>query len=449
MVVIRIKRSDALESRECEAGIIASLIHHPEYAFFSENLYPAHFVDRINAGIYATISSLAKKDIQNIDAYIIYEGLNSPKIAKTLPEQVSIDQIQELVEMSDIISRNSPQEYKLLVDNVLDAALRRDLLVALKECQQKCVDRDIDDIAQVVYEDIDDVLSEFSQSEDIPDFSDVVEDLWEEVEAHQDGRESGIPFKFKTLNDFVTIEKGELIVVAAPPKGGKSMFCLNEAVDLMKMGKSVMYIDSELSSRMFLCRLISHLTGVEFSRVRSGLYSKDEEKAIEEAITWIKKQKLVHIYMPIFDQKTVYTNVKRIYHRLDGLDVLIVDYLKSTGNVEAYATYAELGKFTDLIKNDICGAMGIAGLAAAQLTESGKIADSAKIARNASTILILTGKSKEEIDNDGIECGNKKLTVLFNRNGMQHIDGEWIDIAFNGNIISLEEAKQHVPEDPY
>ena len=66
-------RADALESKECEAGVIASLIHHPEYAFFSENLLPGHFSDKVNAGIYATLCDLAKKEVQNIDAYIISE----------------------------------------------------------------------------------------------------------------------------------------------------------------------------------------------------------------------------------------------------------------------------------------------------------------------------------------------------------------------------------------
>ena len=112
-------------------------------------------------------------------------------------------------------------------------------------------------------------------------------------------------------------------------------------------------------------------------------------------------------------------------------------------------TYAELGKLTDMIKNDIAGAMGIAAVAAAQMNEAGRLADSAKIARNASTILLLTDKTQEEIDQDGPECGNKKLVVSKNRNGMQHIDGEYIDLAFSGNICLLEEAKQHIPSEPY
>ena len=93
--------------------------------------------------------------------------------------------------------------------------------------------------------------------------------------------------------------------------------------------------------------------------------------------------------------------------------------------------------------------MGIAGLAAAQLTATGKLADSAKIARNASVIMTLLDKTPAEIERDGVECGNKRLVVAMNRNGPNHADGEWIDILFDGNRISLEEAKQHAVETPY
>lgn len=94
--------------------------------------------------------------------------------------------------------------------------------------------------------------------------------------------------------------------------------------------------------------------------------------------------------------------------------------------------------------------MNIAGLAAAQAAQGGtKLADSAKIARNASTIMMLIDKTPQEILDDGVECGNKKLIVTLNRNGMQHAPGEYIDLEFNGNIISFEEAKQHESKQPY
>lgn len=438
-----------ISSIESEAGVIASLIHQPDLAFYSEFLLPNHFTNKDNACIYTAICELARRGIQTIDAFNIIEVLNASEATRRIAEGLTVEKLQGFIEMSDVLARRSVEEYKMLVSNVMDAAFRRDTFQALERCKAICYDRTQENVEQQIYQVVDTVMSEFSVSEDVPEFKDIVDDLWDEVESHQDGKDFGIPFKFPRLNEYVTIDPGELVVLGAPAKGAKSMFMLNEAVDIMKRGKSVMYIDSELSSRLFLCRLLSHLTGIEFKRIKSGRYSDAEAKSIRDNMNWIKKQKFVHIYMPIFEQQAIYTAVKKIYHRFGGLDVLIVDYLKATGDSDAYATYAELGKLTDMIKNDLCGTMKIAGLAAAQLTESGKLADSAKIARNASTILLLIDKASGEIEDDGPECGTKKLVVSRNRNGMQHVQGEYIDIEFFGDQCTLVQAKQHIPNEPY
>ena len=102
-----------------------------------------------------------------------------------------------------------------------------------------------------------------------------------------------------------------------------------------------------------------------------------------------------------------------------------------------------------MVKNQICGDMNIAGIGAAQATSAGKVADSAKIGRNASTICLIQDKTPEEVETDGVECGNKKLRVVLNRNGMQMAQDEYIDLQFDGNHISYKEAKQHIPQSPY
>ena len=442
-------RADDINSLESESGIIASLIHHPEFSFYSEQLLPDHFSNSENKYIYSAICKLAEQDINIIDAYNIIEVWNSSENTRQVSQFITVDKLQELIDMSDILARHSVEEYKLLVGNVFDSARRRHTFEKLRSCEAMCFDGSLENFQQAIYTNIDDVMTEFSFADDIPVFGDVIDDIWEDVVAHQDGQECGIPFKIPSLNDYVTIEPTELVVVGAPAKGGKSMFMLNEAVDLMLRGKSIMYIDSELSDRPFLCRLISHLTKIPFNDVRSGRYTDKQKVLISKCIAWIKQQKFVHMYMPVFDQQTIYTAVKKIAHQFGELDVLIVDYLKATGNSDSYATYAELGNLTDMIKNNIAGAMKIAALAAAQLTDTGKIADSRKIVNHASTIIKLLSKTPEEIEADGKECGNKKLIVEFNRNGMQHAPGEYIDIFFNGNIIAIEEAQQHVQRTPY
>lgn len=207
-------------------------------------------------------------------------------------------------------------------------------------------------------------------------------------------------------------------------------------------------IDSELNSRMFTVRLISHLTNIEFSRLKAGRYTEEEKKRIDQAIAWLKTKKFTHLYMPMFDAQSIYTAVKKVKHT-QGLDVLIVDYFKGKGEGDAFDSYQELGRFVDMVKNQICGDMNIAGIGAAQATSTGKVADSAKIGRNASTIALIQDKTPEEIEADGVECGNKKLRICLNRNGAQMSSDEYIDLQFNGNLISYEEAKQHIPVQPF
>lgn len=441
-------RAEDINSLESESGIIASLIHNPELSFYSEHLLPQHFTNKDNQCIYTAICELAKQGVATVDPYIIIEVLNSREATRKFASELTIPKLQELVDMSDVLARHSVEEYQILVKNVLDAAFRRDTFQRLKECQALCFDRSRENIEQEIYTAIDDVMTEFSTTNEIPQYKDVIDSCWEEIQSRQGHGFAGIPFKFPTLNEYATIEPGELFIFAAEAKQGKSMMLLNCAVDLLKQDYAVLYLDSELNTRLFTARIIAHLTGVEYKRLTAGNYNEEEAQRINDAIDWLKTRKFTHIYIPMFDQQSIYTAVKKVKHT-QGLDVLIVDYFKGSGDGDAFDSYQELGRFVDMVKNKICGDMGICGIGAAQATVNGKVADSAKIGRNASTIALIQDKTPDEVQLDGAECGNKKLRVILNRNGMQMTSGEYIDLYFDGNRVLYEEARQHIPQSPY
>ncbi len=443
-----IRGIEDVNSRESEAGIIATLIHHPDFAFYSEHLLPNHFTVKSNQCVYTAIVNLVNRGVLIIDPYNILSELNSNEATKRFAEDLSIEELNELVEMSEVLARHTVEEYKMLVSNVLDKAFRRDTLWKLSECQRICLELETPNIEQKIYDTIDDVMMEYASANDVPQFKDVVDDCWEEIQSRQRGGYAGTPFKFKTLNEFATIEPGELFIFAAEAKQGKSMMLLNCAIDLLKKDLAVLYLDSELNTRLFTARVLSHLTGIEYKRLTSGNYSSEERDDIDSAREWLKTRKLTHIYIPMFDMRSIYSTIKKVKHT-QGVDVLIVDYFKSSGAGDAFDSYQELGRFVDTIKNKVCGDMGICGIGAAQATVNGKIADSAKIGRNASTVAIIQDKSAEEVRADGAECGNKKLRIILNRNGVQHAEGEYIDLFFDGNRILYEEAKQHIPQIPY
>lgn len=438
---------------EAEAGVIASVLLKPELTFHSEQLQPNHFTNPQNAYVYYAVRELAKQNVETIDAYSVINFLNMKKGTQQVSDDVNalitIQSLQELIEDAKLIARSTPEAYKVIVNAVLDAAFRRHTYEKLVECERLCAHETEGCIEQQIYATLDGVMMEFSTTSEIPKYKDVVEKYYEEIKARQTPGAAGVfPFKFPHLNDYVMIERGELIIFGAEQKQGKSMMLLNCAVDLMKNGHKVLYLDSELNSRLFTCRMISHLTGIEFRKIRSGRYDEEESGRIDEAISWLKTRDFTHVYMPIFDEQSIYTTVKKVYHT-QGIDVLIIDYFKGGDDKDAFATYQSLGGLTDCIKNRVCGDMNIAGIGAAQATSTGKLADSAKIARNASTIIMLQDKTPEEIANDGEECGNKKLFVRFNRNGAQMSDGEYIDMQFKGDVILYEEAKQHSPVSPF
>lgn len=443
-----ITKAEDINSIESEAGVIATLIHHPEWSFYSEHLLPNHFTDKKNKCVYTAICDLTRRGINTIDTYNIFESLGSSEATRRYSADITIDEVNELIDMSDVLCRGTVEEYKMLVANVLDAAFRRDMYAALKEAESLCTTKSSEEAQQKIYDIVDGVATEYSTTNEIPQLKDVIDDYWNEIQSRQREGHAGTPFKFPTLNEYATIEPGELFIFAAEAKQGKSMMLLNCAVDLLKRDMSVLYLDSELNSKLFIKRLLSHLTGIEYRRLSSGDYNEEEAEKIDRAREWLKTKKLTHIYIPMFDQQSIYTAVKKVKHT-QGLDVLIVDYFKGSGDGDAFDSYQELGKFTDMVKNKICGDMGICGIGAAQATVTGKVADSAKIGRNASTIALIQDKTPEVVQADGAECGNKKLRIVLNRNGMQMAPGEYIDLFFDGNLIKYTEAKQHIPTSPY
>lgn len=428
--------------------MIASLVYHPEFSFYSENLLPNHFFNKENRYIYAAICNLAQRGVQHIDPYSILQSLQSQEATAKYADEITVAQLNDFFDTSDSLARHTVEDYKLCVDNVIDAAFRRDALQSLKKCEAMCFNESIKDIEQQIYRSLDDVMMEFSATTEVPAYKDVIDECWAEIEGRQGSGYAGIPFKFPALNDYATIERGELFIFGAEQKQGKSMMLLNCAVDLLQHDYAVLYLDSELNTRLFTARILAHLTGIEYKHLTSGNYSEEEERRIIEAKEWLKTRKFTHLYIPTFDQHSIYTAVKKVNHT-QGLDVLIVDYFKGKGEGDAFDSYQELGRFVDMVKNQICGEMNIAGIGAAQATVTGKLADSAKIARNASTIAMISDKTPEEIEADGAECGNKKLRVTVNRNGMQMAQGEYIDLLFDGNHILYQQAKQHIPQTPF
>jgi replicative DNA helicase len=359
--------------------------------------------------------------------------------------------MQDLIEMYKYIARDTIDEYKMLVNRVLALSFKRDMYNKLKIIENNCLDasdEDINKLYTTINNEINKLAENYIMTENIEVMGSKVDKLWEEICSRRNSNGIyGIASKYPLINNYFTYEPGELILFQARMKRGKSAFMMNETLHKLKNGIPTAYLDSEMSSRLFMERMLSALTRIPLKKIKLGDYTSTEEKLIKDAMEWIKKQPFVHHYEPTWTNENIYTICKVLKTKMN-LGFVVFDYLKSN-TLSSSEQYNELGGKCDFLKNNIAGAMQIPVLAGAQLNRNNQTADSDKLERYCSVSLIWREKSNEEIITDGKECGNYSLNVKLNRLGEQMMDEDYIDFMFNGNTMTIEQAKQHENTQPF
>ena len=437
-----------------EAGVIATIIQNPEMVLHSETLLPSYFYKKENGAIYWAIQQLYQKGIDKIDEFNITTQINSNKGVKNTIESYKKDFIKELFENSQYIARNTKEEYQEIVNKVVTLSFKRDVYRKLKYFQSQCLDDNIDlnQLNLTIMNDIDDLAAQYVTQNEIPMYNKEIYNIWENIisKRNEDGT-YGLLSKHKVLEEYFTYQAGEIVVVAARRKHGKSIYGMNELVHMLKNGISCVFLDTEMNDEIFTTRLLSHLTGIEEYRIKSGNYLPSEEEAIQSSLKWISEQNFTHIYDPQWTRDKIYTTAKILKNKID-FDFLIYDYIKmiDTNIVSSSEQYNELGNWVNFLKNSIAGGLNVPVLSFVQLNRENNIADSDKIERYASTGIKWVKKTPEEIARDGIECGNYKLNILFNRLGGDMDEDEYIDFVFNNKNLDISVSKkQHeesVPE---
>ena len=251
-------------------------------------------------------------------------------------------------------------------------------------------------------------------------------------------------------------QAGDLIIICAPSKTGKSVVLTNWAKKISIIDSlPILYIDTEMSSREQEDRLLASLSGIPHSEIVSGMYVMDtvngtaDEKVakLKRAREQLQMGNYYHIYMPHFSIESV-TSIVRKFQLQFGIVALFFDYIKipsNQGDFRSQQEYQALGFFTSGLK-DIAGTMKIPVFTACQANRSdnktedpdeSNIGGSYRILQLASKLMFLYNKSPEKIAKDGFQNGNQQLFVKFQRNGAS--DADPINIMFDKPILRMEE----------
>lgn len=438
---------------KAEAGVVSTLVYHPEFILNSSYLKESYFYNTDNACIYWAIRELYSRKITNINALNIEQILDSNKAVKKKMQEYNMPGIQEYIDLCFNSKRDTVEEYLLLVNKVVELAFKRAFYKRAEEWQKKCFKEDVhlDELGNSVYRELNELTTTFVTDGEITTFGTKVQDIWSKIkEKKARGESYGLPSFFPLLNEYFTYEETELVVISARMKKGKSIICMIEALHKAMNGVPTFIQDSEMSDENFYIRVVSYLSGIDTRKIKDGVLTKEEEKKIEETNAYIETLPLFHNFDPYITKEKFYSICAQKKIEM-GLKFVVWDYIKcDDGYYNASERSAYMAGVTNWLKNIIAGDLKLSVLAFAQLNRANEVAESDGIERYCSVSVRWEEKTNDELVKDGRDCGTHKFTVKLNRLGKQHVgDEEYIDMMFLRDRLGIVQAKQHQEENPF
>ena len=283
----------------------------------------------------------------------------------------------------------------------------------------------------------------------------------EEILAERAENPAQVPGLEVGWHDFDKItnggQPGDLIVLCAPSKVGKSVALTNWATKIgIEDQIPILYFDTEMNEREQEDRILAKLTGIPHHEIVSGLYVTDTANGkAEDKVERLKKARgklnmgnYYHVYMPQFSIEEVTALARKFVIQI-GVKAIFFDYIKvasNQANFKQMQEYQALGFFTSGLK-DLAGMLKVPIYTAAQTNrddlgnqtpDASNIGGSYRILQLASKLIFLINKSDERIAKEGIQNGNQQLIIKYQRNGASDCDP--INLMFTKELLKMEEV---------
>lgn len=422
----------------------------------SSEVFAEHFSIPGNKYIFMAVMYLYSKKLKPTPMAIM-EVLSGVQSKKAVEDLGGLEYLL-LLEESNVPEDNLP----IFVEKIKQSYTRRMLLDISSDVTEFVTSDRANvlnpaELLAYVEQKINDLAVTNSTSEEVYKMGDSTEEVLEARSKNPSqvpGIEVGWTNFDRTTNG---AQPGDLVVLVAPSKVGKSVTLTNWATKLA-IGDQIpiLYIDTEMNEREQEDRILSNLTGIPHSEIVSGLYVMDtvhgtaDEKVrkLKEAREKLKMGHYYHIYLPHFTIEKV-TALARKFAMQFGVKALFFDYIKIPSNMATFKTmqeYQALGFFTSGLK-DLAGMLKIPIFTAAQANRSdletdspdaSNIGGSYRILQLASKLIFLINKSEEKIARDGFPNGNQQIIIKYQRNGES--DCAPINIVFDKPILRQTEA---------
>ena len=300
------------------------------------------FYDFTNKAIFASITELRSEGVEADkitvrDQAVTTARLMSEKVDKIRKKTSARDGISESTLSDDFFadilkeaafSTNVMSYCKIIKDKYMLREAIRISSEVIDACQAE--EKAAEEICTIAQDD----FYKLSTSHDDRSYvqaSDLLPEIFNDIEEaiKAPGGITGIKTSYKQLDSITSgFQRSDMIVLAGRPGMGKTTFALNLAYNICgKSDYSVAFFSLEMKDIQLVKKIISDLSGVSSSDMRSGKIGDASMKDLLEAARLLNNKKLYindNTYLTIAELRNKCTKIKT----QRGLDIVFIDYLQ-------------------------------------------------------------------------------------------------------------------------
>lgn len=342
-------------------------------------------------------------------ALVSQDSLNLVLAKSKIPEDQKQKVTLLFTELASATYENRP--LKFLIDELKEsykvAKLRETLVTSVTNLEKLRVKEAIDDLKEGI------VKLELTGRADVREgFIDASADdrfaHYTDIKTNPD-KYKGIHIGWPTFDSVTNgVRGGQLMVLIAAVKEGKSTALMNIAHNVYMNGYNVLYVSIEMPKEQVERRFDSRQSGLSYSKIRDGRLNPMEEQIYRKCLTGQKTRTNRFYTIDAHDCNTAYlsSKIKTFPHKFD---LVVIDYLTLVKpSVRGRDQWEAIGKVTEEVRA-IARDMNIPIITAAQANRDGikeskykygieNIGLSHLISAHADTLLSLRLTDRDELE---------------------------------------------------
>ena len=308
---------------EAEQAVLGAILMDPEALASAMEILPSgdYFYLSTHKQIYNAMIELFTLS-KPVDIVTVLNSINGKREA---PDGDIKNYLMNLADFCPSISR--VRDYAIIVR---DKYLLRSLIVSSREIIEDAASagEDVSKVIDSAEQRIFDIRDNKSKT-GLEPIGDVILETFDRLDllnSEESELYKGIPTGIGLLDNVITgLNRSDLILLAARPGMGKTIFALNIAKHVaLKCKRKVAFFSLEMTKEQLASRLLSMEALISGTTLRTGKLSTDEWVRLIEAGDVLSK---TNMYLDDTPGINV-PEIKAKLRRLKGVDLLIIDYLQ-------------------------------------------------------------------------------------------------------------------------